>query len=66
VVSSILGTVRNHTEPCQESRETECHAWLGNPGSGVMNELGCVRPTAPVSCVELRHEDDRFLGSTPY
>jgi hypothetical protein len=57
---SISGAAINHKEPCKESREpdepVECHAWPGNPGSGVMNELGhchdaaasCVRPTAPV------------------
>jgi hypothetical protein len=78
-VSSISGTARNHKEPCQESREpgepAECRAWPGNPGSGVMNELGrchdaaasCVRPTSPVSCAELHHEDDGgLLGSTSY
>jgi hypothetical protein len=45
VMYSISGTARNHKEPCQESRDpgepAECHAWPGNPGSDVMNELGC-------------------------
>jgi hypothetical protein len=50
-------------------------AWPGNPGLGVMKELGrchdaaasCVSPTAPVFCAELCHkEDGGCLGSTPY
>jgi hypothetical protein len=78
-VSSISGTARNHKEPCQESREpgefVECRAWLGNPGSGVMIELGhchdaassCMHPTAPVPCAKLHHGDDgRLLGNTSY
>jgi hypothetical protein len=73
VASSILKTTRNHKKPCLESREPgeqlECHVWPGNSGSGVMNEPGhChdaianfLRPTGPVSCTELHHEDDEWL-----
>jgi hypothetical protein len=49
--------------PCLTKKPwIRCDVW-----AGALSWCSCVRPTVPVSCAELHHEDDGgLLGSTPY